>query len=466
MSNTISNSIECLPAGYEYLQSACLRIKPTDKPFATLDSNVKKIVSPTHFAWPGLTLTKSARDTSVASNPNPIVIETNISNPNVGFDFTPGQIDLSENFDIYTEKGFAVIPLKFTDDVGNQALTLTERTIKLAVQTTDTTPIVYAPDTSQLIGSLIGTVIDPRLAVVLGDSTAATQDMRGKEAKIQIPLDMLFEGGNISTTKIIDKISMRIGMPVGAKVKLYEPKIYAAESFYCPNVETICLPCITSFKPTFEPQIEDVVRTCDKSIVAQNGYDMKISAEVTTEGFQPETLRRLFGSVPLKGGYGKAEIITATVPVNLKVSNAALNTTIENIAVKVDEGTCVKSFKVIANVNPLPGQVALTNNGTQNGLLFNSADVGKPYTIETTVLDPDRQRVQVKKSVTLIGDLIGDIGKSGTDSSPAKLIYKDFSLSLSSFDVLTQSENKLSSMTIRVTSLTNSNFEFDLPKVC
>jgi hypothetical protein len=414
------NNIECLVPGYKKVLGVDVIFRGDNLPFASIDNSEKSVTSNNRSIGAGLTLTKTTTLTSsnsVQSNPTPLLFTAGVGSQTINF--TPLAIDLSQGFFDTAEDGFLIIPIILTGATANASLTLAQRTVQIAVQTTDSK--VYG---AVAVGALTPTVTDPKFTVILGDaSNTGTMNLQNQQFKIKVPLEIINDGngvpGNISTTRIINNIGVLFALPTGAAFEYYKSELYSTQELYCPDELTVALPNLSKFSFSLESDLENVLNQ-NKEIAGQVPRARKDTADVSLEGLEINVISKIVGAIKKTGGKAKPTFKTGSL-----VSQAITGTDIDlinsaaDVSVFVVDGTGVgRYFTVVAGANPVANQVAFVK-GANNKLVFNASDVGvgKTYNIKITGNDAGRATFRIEKSKSIIVGLIVTLGNSDTVAS-------------------------------------------------
>jgi hypothetical protein len=452
----IQNTIECTKNGYKKILGACIYFKNDNVGFAGIDNSYSSLTSNNRAIGAGFSVSKTSQansSNSVRSNPFPLLFTTQAGTQSINF--TPLAIDLSQDFFIYEENGFLVIPLLFNSDTNNSALTLLQRTVQLAVRTNDVVPKIYG---AVATAGLTPTVVDPRFTVVLGDTTnAGTMDLRNTQQKIKIPLDAINNGlgvaNNISATKTIDNIGIGFNLNIGSQFEYYKPEIYASPDFYCPDFVKICLKDLTKFDFKLQDSFKDVNNVKDDS------------ADVSLEGLDIKLIAKALGAIRRSGGRGKPIIKQGTIPASLSVTGTdidLINSTSDVSVVVTDSTGCMSTFSVIEGANPLKSQVTLVK-GANNKLVFNNVDANKGYKLKITGNDSQRVTYTINKSRSIVATLEVELGNSDTIESSTDINIVRFNnfLVSTSANIYTLDEAKLPETTLKLEYTADSFTEID-----
>ena len=469
----MANTIECAKNGYLSAIEALMTIRTESQPFSNnIDTNPSDLVSPKRTVGAGFTVSKTTSLNSsgiVRSNPNPLLFTANATtNQTIGF--APIALNLSQNFFNYKEDGFLVIPIYFTNVVGNQALTQAQRTVLSAVRTTDTVPKIYG-SSAVAIGTLTPTIVDPRFTNILGDSTnTGAMDLRGTIQKIKIPLEILNDGAgvavNISTTQTLDSIQLLLTGSIGMSFEYYNPEVYATPDFYCPDETKITLKDITSIKIGTNLYEYQDVENLRKEVVGAIKRQGKAKVSITVEGLDLNLIRKVFGVATKIGGKRKPTFNNITVPATGVYISTDIDTAIgsENITVYGTNGQgCQVPLTVIEGGSPLSNQVQFVKNGATNKLVFNPIWANQKVSVRVIGVDSSRVSASMKEAKRQIGSLALVLGNSDTVASSTtfnNFDYLNFFVDATA-NIYAQNEGKLSDVTLELTQTASSDLVID-----
>jgi hypothetical protein len=436
MSAFVANNVECSPevSGSLGILNAELKIYSTDKPFNVIDSDSASITSTKRTLGAGIVATANTA-TSVPNQFNNLMLTFNAGVQTL--EYLNLALNYSTDFFDYSDDGFIQFPLIFENIAINSALTLAQRTVRLAIRTTDVTPIVYGA-VGGAVGALTPTVTSPDYTVIIGDPTnLGTQDMRGQTVKIKIPLELMFSNpvpANISATKVIDRISMVFALPATAQVVYYRPQSYRNTEDHCPDgYRKIIFNELTSgTSMSFKSKFKDVTDFKD-SLVNKIGRQREDKITVECQDWSMEHLRILNGVRSRLGGRGRGVEFNATVPAGLSIVNSAIDTsngytvTTNDIRVRmVDSSGCVRTLTTISSGNPLSGEVLFISGATNNKLVFNTSAVGLAITVNVKTNNLNNLSFALKDSIPVKVDVEMTLGDAETEAG-SSTVQKVFS---------------------------------------
>ena len=421
------------------LIQSSIQIQATDKPFSTLDQFVSANYIPrSPIGFTNIIQTQASNTCGGSSYY--IQMQTNAAAQTIEY---TGTIDLS-SINNGIDRPFLVIPVAFQSLVGGAtipALTLAQRTVRFALQSTDSTPKVYS-DSTIAIGTLTPTITDPNMAVVIGDPSVATLDVTANNYSIKLDLTNVLIGANASTTKNFNKVVFGFSVPANVLVNFGKSNFYASAENYCPEGFTeVVITAPRAGSMTLEQVADPINDNPNKYIEGYVARANNMSFEVDTAN-NWALASRILGATRTLGGYDASPTvistkIPATAPfVYNSVDIDALKDASE-VKVSFDDGCVCNIYKEVVS-NPMAGQYALmtSNSGLTKKLVFNSADTGKAIKIEIRKISLDNVSYDIPNiSPVAYANLISVFGNATTlDAATVKTTVetKNFSFKVTS----------------------------------
>jgi hypothetical protein len=426
MSAFVANNLECTPdvSGYLGILSAELRIYSTDKPFNVVDSDSASLISTKRTLGAGIVATANTA-TSVPNQFNNLMLTFNAGAQTL--EYQNLALNYSTDFFDYSDDGFIQFPLIFENIAINSALTLAQRTVRIAIRTTDATPIVYGA-VGGVVGALTPTVTSPDYTVIIGDPTnTGTQDLRGATVKIKIPLELMFSNpviANISATKTIDRVSMVFALPATSQAVYYRPQSYRNTEDHCPDgYRKLAFNELTDgTSMSFKSKFKDVT-DFKEALVNKIGRQREDKITVECQDWNMESFRILSSVQSRTGGRGRGVEFNSVVPAGLSIINSAIDTsngytvTAHDIRVRmVNSSGCVRTLTTIESGNPLTGEVLFVRGATNNKLVFNASATGLAITVYVKTNNLNNLSFSLKDSIPVKVDIELTLGNAETEA--------------------------------------------------
>jgi hypothetical protein len=431
MSDFLANNVECTPenTGSFGVLNAELRIYSTDKPFNVIDADSASVTSTRRTLGAGLVASTNT-STSVPNQFNNLILTANVGVQTL--EYSNLALNYSTGFFEFTDDGFMQFPFIFENITANSALTLAQRTVRVAIRTTDTTPIIYGA-VGGGVGTLTPTVTSPDFTVIIGDPTnTGTQDLRGATVKIKVPLELMFSNpvpANISVTKIIDRVSLLFALPATAQVVYYRPQSYINSEDHCPDgYRGLAFQELTSGTSlNFKAKFKDVTDFKD-SLVNKIGRQREDKITLEIQDWSWDDIRILSGVKSTTGGRGRGSEFRSVVPAGLSIINSIIDSTAnftvgsEHIRVRiVDQSGCVRTLTTIKSGNPLSGEVLFVRGATNNKLVFNASAVGLAVTVYVKTNNINNQTFSLKDSIPVKADVEMTLGDAETEAGSSNV---------------------------------------------